>query len=164
MGIGIHPIFYVFKRDSVNEQFSKLYYINNPLINEIDFAEKGTPYFCTSNSIFSFIKGDSGLTHSSLIYLAYNFKETDNITEINKTTNYIKVFPNPTQNYIELLSFKSQQSYYYNITDITGQSVKSGLFTNYIVLDISSFINEIYILTIIDKNDNQKANYKIIKL
>ena len=56
MGIGnYNPYYlYLFKKDSLNENFTKLYYINNPYINDLNYISEGTPYFSLSNNILAF--------------------------------------------------------------------------------------------------------------
>ncbi|MBN1639355.1 MAG: T9SS type A sorting domain-containing protein [Ignavibacteriales bacterium] len=90
-------------------------------------------------------------THSS-------FRPSENILNI-------VFYPNPAKNTIYLTNLKSlAKKSYYKIFNTTGFSITQGEIDNdLLVIDISSFQNGIYYLTIFDKNGNYLYCNKVTK-
>ncbi|CAN1544839.1 Secretion system C-terminal sorting domain [Flavobacteriaceae bacterium] len=74
----------------------------------------------------------------------------------------IKVYPNPTSQmlYVSHLEFNS---FLIQIADLNGKQIYSGTINNEQPLDVSSYTQGMYLMTITSKESNKKNTYKIIK-
>lgn len=107
-----------------------------------------------------------GLMTSSGKQLANGYHPAFNLQvlslEDNSMDAQIKVFPNPTSQFLYVIH-PEIDSFGIQIIDLNGKQVYSGNITKEQPLDVSNFSLGIYILTIENKTTNQKNTYKIIK-
>lgn len=114
----------------------------------------------TANTETIDIKGDPRIFNSTIDVGAY---EVQSMLSINKqNTELAKVYPNPANNTLFVHLKYQVNSVSYQLTNIIGQIILEGEFTNTIsVLNMSALKNGMYVLTI---NDNNKTeSIKIIK-
>jgi hypothetical protein len=62
----------------------------------------------------------------------------------NATTNNVKIYPNPSSQFIQISNINSNESY--TIFSIFGNKIKNGIISNNTQIDISNFANGIYLL------------------
>lgn len=74
----------------------------------------------------------------------------------------IKVFPNPTSDYLFAVE-KDQHQMKINMTDISGKIIMTKTFNSEEAIDISDFPKAIYLMEVQDIVTNKKNTYKIIK-
>ena len=82
--------------------------------------------------------------------------------EDNNLDLQIKVYPNPTSQML-YVSYPKQNSFTIQIVDLNGKQVYAGSITKDQPLDVSSYSQGIYLITVEDKETNKKNTYKIIK-
>lgn len=153
----------MYTRDSLSGKFNKLYYINNKYINDSLYLEV-TPYLSINNNTFLFVRNKYSLAETDVLYIAYNFKEIDNIIDYMKKSGNVNIYPNPVENYIEILPVNIYNSFDYCFFNISGQKIITGSFKSNTRLDISNFTKGVYIIKLIDRNENTITYHKIIKL
>lgn len=85
-----------------------------------------------------------------------------NVEAINNPTNTIKVFPNPTRDWLHIRSNQGILDYI-QVCDLTGKVVlqQDNLSSNHTDLDLSKLENGLYIITI--QSGNQRKNIRVIK-
>ena len=74
----------------------------------------------------------------------------------------IKVYPNPTSQSL-YVSHPEYNSFLIQITDINGKQIYTGTIEKELPLDVSSYTQGMYLVTIENKETNKKNTYKIIK-
>lgn len=74
----------------------------------------------------------------------------------------IKVYPNPTTQLV-YVSHPKLTTFSIQITDLNGKEIHTGKIENEVPLDISSYSNGMYLVTIENSLTNKKNTYKIIK-
>ena len=74
----------------------------------------------------------------------------------------IKVYPNPTSQML-YVSHPEFNSFLIEIADLNGKQIYSGTINNEQPLDVSSYTQGMYLVTITSKESNKKNTYKIIK-
>ena len=74
----------------------------------------------------------------------------------------IKVYPNPTSESL-YVSHPEYNSFLIQITDINGKQIYSGTIEKEVPLDVSSYTQGMYLVTLENKETNKKNTYKIIK-
>ncbi len=74
----------------------------------------------------------------------------------------LKVFPNPTTQYLHV-THPNMTSFKIQIADITGKQMYGGSIKKEVPLDISSYTQGTYLITIENTTTNKKNTYKIIK-
>jgi hypothetical protein len=74
----------------------------------------------------------------------------------------IKVYPNPTSQSL-YVSHPEYISFLIQITDINGKQIYTGTIEKEVPLDVSSYTQGMYLVTVENKETNKKNTYKIIK-
>jgi hypothetical protein len=74
----------------------------------------------------------------------------------------IKVYPNPTSQSL-YVSHPAYNSFSIQIADINGKQIYAGTIEKEVPLDVSSYTQGMYLITIENKETNKKNTYKIIK-
>jgi hypothetical protein len=74
----------------------------------------------------------------------------------------IKVYPNPTSQSL-YVSHPEYNSFSIQIADINGKQIYAGTIEKEVPLDVSSYTQGMYLITIENKESNKKNTYKIIK-
>jgi hypothetical protein len=74
----------------------------------------------------------------------------------------IKVYPNPTSQSL-YVSHPDLTSFQIQIVDINGKQVYVGTIEKEVPLDVSSYTQGMYLITVENKESNKKNTYKIIK-
>jgi hypothetical protein len=74
----------------------------------------------------------------------------------------IKVYPNPTSQSL-YVSHPELNSFVIQITDLNGKQIYAGTIEKEVPLDVSSYTQGMYLVTIENKETNKKNTYKIIK-
>ncbi len=74
----------------------------------------------------------------------------------------IKVYPNPTSQSL-YVTHPEYNSFSIQIADINGKQIYSGTIEKEVPLDVSSYSQGIYLVTIEDTTNHKKNTYKIIK-
>jgi len=82
--------------------------------------------------------------------------------ESNDLDLQIKVYPNPTSQML-YVSHPKQNTFSIQIVDLNGKLLYSGSITKEQPLDVSSYSQGIYLITVEDKETSKKNTYKIIK-
>ncbi|MBP7496134.1 MAG: T9SS type A sorting domain-containing protein [Bacteroidales bacterium] len=158
----------LFKRESLKENFINLYYINNSYVNNTNYLYKGTPYFSLTNNILIFFQFID-YKKKSILFIAYNAQETNNIIDTRSNIQSINIFPNPSSEILIIsyqLFMKSQITI--ELYDITGHKISiiaNGVKNkgNYkIEYNIENLDKGIYFVKI---TDNKTTNVKkIVKI
>ncbi|MBD3636637.1 MAG: CotH kinase family protein [Crocinitomicaceae bacterium] len=83
---------------------------------------------------------------------------------VNQNTINTRIFPNPTQNYLQLQFSEPVSNIKWELNDISGRIVQTGIFTqgNQFTLDLSALTAGIYTLNLY-LNNEKVTNEKIIK-
>jgi hypothetical protein len=74
----------------------------------------------------------------------------------------IKLYPNPTSQSL-YVSHPEYNSFSIQIIDMNGKQIHSGTIEKEVPLDVSSYTQGMYLITIENKEYNKKNTYKIIK-
>jgi hypothetical protein len=74
----------------------------------------------------------------------------------------IKVYPNPTSQML-YVAHPDLNSFFIQIIDLNGKQIYSGTINKDQPLDVSSYTQGMYLVTIENKETNKKNTYKIIK-
>lgn len=74
----------------------------------------------------------------------------------------IKVYPNPTSQSL-YVSHPELNSFVIQITDLNGKQIYAGTIEKEVPLDVSSYTQGMYLITVENKESNKKNTYKIIK-
>lgn len=74
----------------------------------------------------------------------------------------IKIYPNPTLQSL-YVSHPEYNLFLIQIADVNGKEIYNGIIEREIPLDVSSYSQGIYLITIENKEFNKKNTYKIIK-
>lgn len=74
----------------------------------------------------------------------------------------IKVFPNPTSELL-YVSHPEMDSFTVEIADVNGKQLFTGTVTKDMPLNLSSYLQGMYLITVINKVTHKKNTYKIIK-
>jgi hypothetical protein len=74
----------------------------------------------------------------------------------------IKVYPNPTSQSL-YVSHPDLTSFQIQIVDINGKQIHIGAIEKEVPLDVSSYSQGMYLITVENKESNKKNTYKIIK-
>jgi hypothetical protein len=74
----------------------------------------------------------------------------------------IKVYPNPTSQLL-YVSHPDLTSFQIQIVDMNGKQIYAGTIEKEVPLDVSSYTQGMYLITIENKESNKKNTYKIIK-
>jgi hypothetical protein len=74
----------------------------------------------------------------------------------------IKVYPNPTSQSL-YVSHPEYSSFSIHISDINGKQIYTGTIEKEVPLDVSSYTQGMYLITVENKESNKKNTYKIIK-
>jgi hypothetical protein len=74
----------------------------------------------------------------------------------------IKVYPNPTSQLL-YVSHPDLTSFQIQIVDLNGKQIHTGTIDKEIPLDVSSYTQGMYLVTIEDTTNHKKNTYKIIK-
>lgn len=102
---------------------------------------------------FSKIKASTNFPDYVAVY------SLDNSYAANENQNKLKVYPNPTNNFIQIQGLQEEANI--NIQNINGQFVKT-MKTTYYQIDISDLPNALYIFDIQNKDVNER--HKVIKI
>jgi hypothetical protein len=74
----------------------------------------------------------------------------------------IKVYPNPTSQSL-YVSHPEYNSFSIHIVDMNGKQIHTGTIEKEIPLDVSSYTQGMYLVTIEDTSNHKKNTYKVIK-
>ncbi len=74
----------------------------------------------------------------------------------------IKLYPNPTSQYL-YISHPEYNSFSIQVVDMNGKQIHTGTIEKDVALDVSSYTQGMYLITIENKESNKKNTYKIIK-
>jgi hypothetical protein len=74
----------------------------------------------------------------------------------------IKVYPNPTSQLL-YVSHPDLTSFQIQIVDMNGKQIYAGTIEKDVPLDVSSYTQGMYLVTIEDTTNHKKNTYKIIK-
>ena len=83
------------------------------------------------------------------------------MTSPSSNKNYFKISPNPFQTEIKIINPDENNDIYYEIFDLNGRLVKSGMSTVNKSIKIDNIMNGIYFIKI--KFDNRVETHRIIK-
>lgn len=129
----------------------------NYMFPTLDFAPQG-PLRCyqeTNSSLFInpyYTYGNWNKTDCEQLIVINNLPEK-------KTKNSISIFPNPTNNYLNINGIELSSEY--RIYDTTGRKVSQGVFLNSNTINIQTLENGIYYIEI--KNIDLKTTKKFVK-
>lgn len=102
----------------------------------------------------------TGGTSSTGSQIALEVTQTLNLDNNNLVS--LSIYPNPTSSVLNI-NVKTENSYQYTLTDLTGKQVLSGAVSNLeSKVDLSGLNSAIYILNI-KQNNNTIESYKIVK-
>ena len=84
------------------------------------------------------------------------------IQDLTNDNNTIKLYPNPTTNFL-YVSHPDLTSFQIQIVDMNRKQIHTGTIQKEIPLDVSSYTQGMYLVTIEDTTNHKKSTYKIIK-
>ena len=116
---------------------------------------KGVLYqYDTNFNVWNALLGDEYNSYEYYTKTALSTETIDN--------NLISLYPNPTSNLL-YVSHPELNSLEIQIKDLNGKQMYSGTMQKEVPLDVSSYAQGMYLITIENKETNKKKTYKIIK-
>lgn len=73
----------------------------------------------------------------------------------------LSVYPNPATSFIKLSAINSQEDISYQLYDVNGLSIQSGIFSSEYELNLKGYAKGIYMLLLIDGNNDLIQSFKI---
>ncbi len=141
---------YFFERDSINEKFSRLYYINNNIINASGESTLHT-YITNNQNYCVYLRSPNSWNDDDIFIAQNNAVDTKKMLK-----NNFNLYPNPAEDYI-FLEFnetieKNSIAEIYSLSGILMQYFKLKYFTKKIKFYTKNLNNGTYILKIVRRN------------
>ncbi|MBP7497716.1 MAG: T9SS type A sorting domain-containing protein [Bacteroidales bacterium] len=117
---------YLFKRDSLKDNFTKLYYLHNSYINELNYPWILSPFYSLTNNILLFTVSKDGKAKKNKLYIVYNLQEINKINYIKQNINKVNIYPNPITEILEIkYLLNDKESISINIYDVIGNKIET---------------------------------------
>jgi hypothetical protein len=125
------------------------------LDNDTQLHRKGVLYqYDTNFNVWNELVGDE--------YNSYDYYTKTALSTETADYDLISLYPNPTSDLL-YVSHPELNSLDIQITDLSGRQMYSGTMQKEVPLDVSSYTQGMYLVTIENKETNKKKTYKIIK-
>ena len=133
--------------------------INDEFGDGICCGEGNGSYSLKTSNNTIIIQGGNYGSGESITFGAFENLSTDDFA----STNFIKVYPNPS-NGIFNLKFDTSLDFHYEVYNLLGQTIKMGTSnSNQHQIDLSGSAEGVYLLKVTDIVSNKTKNFKLIK-
>jgi hypothetical protein len=148
---------YVYCRESIEDSFDSVYYLNNEIINDSEFRNH-QPSISKDGNYFVFVRSSENSWSSNDLYIAYNKSTPAGLVNIQNTDNAISIYPNPAVDYLTFDFLNSDiEEFTISIFTINGIHTESIMFTNNVhkaVISTAKYNSGVYLYKITSSDLN----------